>query len=145
MSDKKAVEKKPKKEKHIFATGKRKVAVARATAKKGTGRVLINKVPLEIFQPEIVRDIISEPVVLAGKTALQYDVNVSVKGGGIMGQAEAVRQALAKAFVEADKKLKPEFLKYDRTLLVADTRRNEPHKPSRSSAGPRRHKQRSKR
>jgi len=134
-----------KQEKHIFATGKRKAAVARASATKGTGKITINKIPLEIIQPSVAKDMIMEPVLLADGLGNSYDIKVSVKGGGVMGQAEAVRQAIAKVFVEIDKKLKPKFLEYDRTLLVADTRRNEPHKPSRSKAGPRRHKQRSKR
>lgn len=63
-----------------------------------------------------------------------------------MGQAEAVAQGIAKGLVDIKgEEMKKKFLKYDRTLLIPDTRRTEPHKPSRSKKGPRRHKQRSKR
>ncbi len=128
----------------IFATGKRKLAVARAVGRPGSGNVRINKKPLELY-PEVQRLFISEPLILAGKTAEKLDIEVSVKSGGVMGQAEAARQAIARILVEADPELKKKFLEYDRSLLIPDVRRNEPHKPSRSKKGPRRHKQRSKR
>lgn len=134
-----------KKEKPIFAVGKRKVAVARAILKKGTGKIVINSIPLNIFEPALARDMISESLMLAGDAAKQVDISVSMEGGGIMGQAEAARQAIAKSLAEFDKNLMPVFLHYDRSMIVADPRRNEPHKPSRSKDGPRRHKQRSKR
>jgi len=129
----------------IQKTGKRKKAVARAVAKSGKGKILINKKPLEIFEPEMLRLFIKEPLLLAGDVVNKLDISINVKGGGIFGQASAVRQAIAKALVEYDKSLKEKFLNYDRTLLVADARRTEPHKPSRSRKGTRRHKQRSKR
>jgi len=69
-----------------------------------------------------------------------------VKGGGVFGQTEAARQAIAKGLVEIfGSELRQKFLEYDRNLLVFDPRRTEPHKPPRSSQGPRRYKQRSKR
>ena len=129
----------------IQKTGKRKRAIARAVAKSGKGKILINKKPLEIFEPEMLRLLIKEPLILAGDSVKKLDININVKGGGIFGQASAVRQAIAKTLVEYDKNLKEKFLSYDRTLLVADARRTEPHKPSRSRKGARRHKQRSKR
>lgn len=134
-----------RKKKLIHVSGKRKQATARATVKQGTGIIRINGKPLSTIQPEIARLMIKEPILIADKTAKEYDFNINVKGGGITGQASAVRQVIAKALVEADKSLKQKFLDYDRSLLVADSRRTEPHKPSRSRAGPRRHKQRSKR
>ena len=127
------------------ASGKRKRAVARAFAKKGTGNIFINKRPLELFEPEAIRLMIKEPLLIGGDIAKKLDIDISVKGGGIFGQASAVRQAIAKVLVGHDKKLKEKFLSYDKSLLIADVRRTEPHKPSRSKAGPRRHKQRSKR
>ncbi len=152
MSDEKQAKENPakaekaaKKEKPIVAMGKRKVAVARAVLRKGSGKVLMNGTPLEMFEPALARDMISEPLALAAGAAGQSDILVTAEGGGVFGQAEAARQAIAKALVSFDKSLKPIFLQYDRYLLVADSRRNEPHKPSRSKDGPRRHKQRSKR
>jgi len=132
-----------KKTNHV--SGQRKRAIARVTAVPGTGKVIINKTSLEIYQPEISRLMIKEPLMLAGDSANKFDFKVNVKGGGITGQAGAVRQAIAKLLVINDKSLRKKFLDYDRSLLIADIRRTEPHKPSRSSAGPRRHKQRSKR
>lgn len=126
-------------------TGKRKRSVARAFAKKGSGKIMINKKPLDIVTPEMVRLMIKEPLIIGGAAANNLDITVNVSGGGVFGQASAARQAIAKLLVDHDKNLKEKFLNYDRSLLIADSRRTEPHKPSRSSAGPRRHKQRSKR
>ncbi|HDI02915.1 MAG TPA: 30S ribosomal protein S9 [Candidatus Aenigmarchaeota archaeon] len=129
-----------------MAVGKRKKAVAKAFIEKGTGIVKINNVPLEVIKPEMVRLMIQEPLILAGDLAKKVNIDVKVSGGGVVGQAEAARQAIALSLVEfGGKKYKTIFEEYDRHLLVKDPRRTEPHKPSRSSAGPRRHKQRSKR
>ncbi len=125
--------------------GKRKRAIARAFAKLGTGKIYINGKPLDLIEPEPVKLFIKEPLILAGNISNNLDIQVNVKGGGIFGQATAAREAIAKVLVEYDKSLKDKFLEYDRTLLVSDSRRTEPHKPSRSKKGPRRHKQRSKR
>ena len=132
----------------IQKTGKRKRAIARAVAKSGTGRVFINGKPLEIFEPEMIRLMIKEPLIIADNSAKDLDIDVNVKGGGVFGQASATRQAIAKALVEYDKTLKEKFLNYDRTLLIADARRTEQHHASGKGAskrGSRRHKQRSKR
>jgi small subunit ribosomal protein S9 len=133
-----------KKEKLVQVTGHRKRAVARATAKKGSGIIVINSKPMKSY-PEIPQLMMMEPLMIAGDVANGVDINVNVNGGGVMGQADAVRQAIAKVLVKFSRGLKSKFLDYDRHLLVADSRRTEPHKPSRSSQGPRRHKQRSKR
>ena len=134
-----------KKKTNIHGVGKRKRAIARAYAKAGSGKVFVNNQLLDVMQPELIRMMIGEPVVLAGATAKKLDIDVKVTGGGVWGQATAARQAIADVLAQTDKNLKEKFLKYDRSLLKADSRRTEPHKPSRSSAGPRRHKQRSKR
>ena len=135
------------KNKIVLATGKRKEAVARARIKPGVGEVTINEKPLDLWQPEYCRLKIREPLMLAGELAQQVDIKVNVRSGGISSQAEAIRQAIAKGLVEFfnDEELKQAYLDYDRSLLVYDPRRCEPHKPSRSKAGSRRHKQRSKR
>jgi len=143
--DRKAKAPASKKAKIVSTIGKRKDAIARATARLGTGKIFINSKPFSIMVPEIARMKVEEPLMIAGDAAKTVDIDISVSGGGVMGQADAIRQAIALALVAFDKKLKGQFLSYDRTLLVSDVRRNEPHKPSRSKAGPRRHKQRSKR
>jgi small subunit ribosomal protein S9 len=116
--------------KTIVTSGKRKTAIARATIKAGRGRVRINKIPVEIFQPEIARMLLMEPLIMAKKLVNKVDINVDVKGGGFMGQAEAARTAIARALFEwsKDEELRKAFLEYDRTLLVNDTRRKEPKK-----------------
>ncbi|QQG40307.1 MAG: 30S ribosomal protein S9 [Candidatus Aenigmatarchaeota archaeon] len=129
--------------------GRRKEAVAIATATQGSGIVRINRVRIENVQPEMRRLMVTEPLAIAEELAKTVDVDVHVQGGGVIGQAEATRQAIAHALLASAGKgaqaLRRAFDDYDRALLVSDARRNEPHKPSRSSAGPRRHKQRSKR
>ena len=119
------------KPKVINESGKRKTAVARATIKKGKGRVRVNKRPVEIHEPELARLKITEPLLLAGKRAETFDIDVNVQGGGIMGQADAARTAIARALVEYtdDDELKELYLAYDRTLLVSDPRRKLPKKP----------------
>ena len=138
---------KPVKEKIVLATGKRRTAVARARVKAGLGQVFINDVPIDLWQPEYARVKIREPLLLADELSQKVDIKVNASHGGIVSQADAIRQSIAKGMVEFfnDEKLKKIYLDYDRSLLVYDPRRTEPHKPSRSRKGARRHKQRSKR
>ena len=113
----------------LVTSGKRKTAIARATIKPGKGRIRINKIPVEIFQPEMAR-MIMEPLIMAKDLANKVDINVEVNGGGVMGQAEAARTAIARALVEwsGDEELKRVYIEYDRSLLVNDVRRKEPKK-----------------
>ena len=115
----------------INTSGKRKTAVARAAVMKGSGKVRINKIPLDVYGTELARLKVTEPLTIAGKKADKLDIKVSVEGGGIMGQADAVRTAIARGIVEytSDDELKEQYLAYDRTLLVNDTRTKESKKP----------------
>lgn len=115
----------------INTSGKRKTAIARAAVMKGTGKVRINKVPLEVFSTELARLKVTEPLTIAGKKAEKLDIKVNVAGGGQMGQADAVRTAIARGIIEYtnDEELKDQYLAYDRTLLVNDTRTKETKKP----------------
>ena len=117
------------------AAGKRKEAIARATARAGKGAVRINAVSLDIYSNEFARMRIQEPLAIAGQMAAEVDIDVSVIGGGWSSQAEAARLAIAKALVEytGSEQLKNTYLDYDRSLLVADTRRKEPRKFGRHS------------
>lgn len=112
----------------VVTSGKRKTAIARAVAREGVGRVRINKIPIEIFPMELPRRIMLEPLKIAGEIVKKVDIDVKVSGGGVMGQAEAARTAIARALVEffGDEELKKSFLEYDRTLLVNDVRRKLP-------------------
>lgn len=112
-------------------SGKRKTAVAKAIVKPGMGRIRINNVPLEIYEPEVARLKILEPLIETGEEVWRgLDINVKVRGGGFMGQAEAARMAIARALVKWTKSahLKSTFLKLDRTLIAGDPRRKEPKK-----------------
>ena len=115
----------------VNTSGKRKTAIARATVQKGTGIVRINKKPVELYEPEIARWKIMEPINIAANHMDKINIDVSVKGGGFMSQASAVRTAIAKGLLEytGDPSLKIAFLDHDRSLLVSDSRRKEPKKP----------------
>ena len=119
------------KTKVVNTSGKRKTAVARATVKAGRGRVRINRSPVEIYSPELAKSMIMEPLTLAGDKLGKVDISVSVNGGGIMGQAQAIRTAIARGLVKYfdDDELEETFRKYDRTLLVNDPRRKEAKHP----------------
>ncbi len=127
----------------ILTAARRKTARARAVIRKGVGRVRINGIPLEIYQPELARWKIMEPLLLAGKDIVsKIDIDINVKGGGIMGQASAARTAIARALIEwtGSEKLKALFMEYDRHLLVEDPRQAEPKKPRGRSARAKRQK-----
>jgi small subunit ribosomal protein S9 len=128
------------KAKVIQSRGKRKSAVARATLKAGNGKVRINGTVLENFTPELLRLKILEPLLLAGDVVKKLDVDVSVNGGGVNGQADAARLAIARCLVQHDENLKSVFNEYDRLLLVADVRRKEVCKPNDSKARAKRQK-----
>jgi len=115
----------------LVVSGKRKTAIARAAVKPGIGRIRINKVPIEIFEPEIAREKIMEPLLQAGDEVWkQLDIDIKVSGGGFMGQAEAARMAIANALLKWTKSahLHRVFADYDRTMIAGDPRRKEPKK-----------------
>lgn len=110
--------------------GKRKEAIARAAIRKGHGVVRFNRMRLDSLQNRYVRELVSEPVKLAPEVAAEVDIDVSVRGGGSMGQAQAARLAIARALVEYSQnpELKEKFGKRDKFLLAEDFRRVEPKK-----------------
>ena len=126
----------------VITSGKRKRAVARATLKRGKGKVKVNGIPLSECSPEFFRMRIEEPIIIAGDISNSIDIDVNIKGGGQSGQTEAARLAIARALVEytGSEDLKRAYIGYDRHLLVADVRRNEPHKPNKSSPRAKRQK-----
>ncbi len=130
MKRKKKVISKPK-EKVAHEAGKRKRAVARATIRKGKGFIKINSRSIDTFEPEVVRQRILEPVLIAGELTKNLNISVNVRGGGWSSQAEASRLAIAKALISytGSAELKKKYLDYDRYLLVADTRYKETRKP----------------
>ena len=115
----------------INSSGKNKTAIARATITKGTGRTRINKKPIEIYDPEFAKLKILEPLMLAGENVVSgIDINVKVSGGGIIGQANAVRTAIARGIVDwtNDTEIRDAFADYDRNLIVNDSRQKETKK-----------------
>ena len=131
----------------LHRAGKRKMAIARATISKGNGRVTINSIPLDIYGTRIARMKINESLMIASKYVNLNDINikVNVKGGGIMGQTDAIISSIARALVEWSKneKLHSAYLGYNRTVIAGDHRQTEPHKPSQSRKGPRHKRQKS--
>ncbi|NLX48454.1 MAG: 30S ribosomal protein S9 [Methanospirillum sp.] len=120
----------------INTSGKRKTSIARATLRAGHGVIRINSVPLESFGSDLTRMKISEPLLLYPAGIEGINASITVMGGGIMGQAEAVRTALARGIVawHNDPAIKDLYLGYDRTLLVNDSRQKEAKKPHGSGA-----------
>ncbi|MFH0812662.1 MAG: 30S ribosomal protein S9 [Pseudomonadota bacterium] len=90
-------------DKYICATGKRKTSIARVWLKEGQGALMINKRSLEeYFSRETARMIIKQPLFLTN-TFGKYDIAVNVKGGGISGQAGAIKHGISKALLEVNK------------------------------------------
>jgi small subunit ribosomal protein S9 len=115
----------------VNTSGKRKTAIARAVVKEGTGKVTVNKIPIELYTPELARIKIKEPLELASDKAANVDISVNVQGGGVMGQAAAIRTAIARGLVDfyKDEELEAMFKAYDRTLIINDDRRKLPKNP----------------
>lgn len=122
--------KKPKKSGAVVARGKRKESIARARVKGGKGHFRVNGSAINAVQNRYLRELMLEPVKLAGEKALQVDISASSYGGGVMGQAQAIRTAVARGLVEyfEDDSLKQAYLERDRSLLIEDPRRVEPKK-----------------
>ena len=115
----------------VITNGTRKKSVARAYLKDGTGIVRVNSRLLSNIEPMMSRLKMEEPLIIADEISKKYDIDVSVFGGGFNSQAEAARLAIARALLAKSAKLREEFLRYDRTLLVADVRQRESRKPNR--------------
>ena len=115
----------------LVVSGKRKTAAARAVVKPGVGRIRVNRTPVEIFEPEIAREKIMEPLLQAGEDVWkQLEMDIKTAGGGYMGQAEAARMAVANALLKWTKSthLRTVFTEYDRTMVAGDSRSKEPKK-----------------
>ena len=126
----------------VMTSGFRKTSVARATVVKGNGSMKINNKTLNEFNNNTLAQLrIEEPLVLSGLKD-KYDFKISVFGGGVNSQVDAIRQAIARALVELtdSEDLKNTFTQYDRALLVADTRYKETNKPNNSNPRAKRQK-----
>ncbi len=119
-----------KKTKVVVARGKRKESIARATIRDGKGNIRINCIALDAFGNKYMRHLVKQPLSFLGPEATTIDISVTVVGGGVMGQVQAARIAIAKALVQYfdGMGLKEKFVDFDRALLVEDVRRVEPKK-----------------
>jgi len=116
----------------FYGTGRRKTSVARVWVKSGEGIVKINRRALEeYFSREILRTLVRQPFE-ATDTLGKYDVMATVKGGGLTGQAEAVRHGIARALLEIDSTLRPYLKKAN--LLTRDPRKKERKKYGQKAA-----------
>jgi small subunit ribosomal protein S9 len=116
----------------IYATGKRKTAIARVWLAPGEGKFLVNKRALkEYFGRETSELIVLQPFDLTG-TRNQFDVTVNVRGGGILGQTEAIRHGISKALLQYNQEFKDALKKAG--LLTRDSRVKERKKYGRRGA-----------
>ena len=99
----------PKKKTNVsyLGTGRRKSSVARVYMAPGTGVITVNEKPLEQYLPqEVLRMVVKSPLVITN-TDGQYDININVYGGGLAGQAGAMRHGIARALLEAGEDYRP--------------------------------------
>jgi small subunit ribosomal protein S9 len=107
----------------FYATGKRKTAVARVWMRQGTGEITINKKPSgQYLHKETDRMLVMEPLVLT-ELRDKFDIYVNVKGGGISGQAGAIRHGISRALVNLDPGLRDTLKKAG--FLTRDSRMKE--------------------
>jgi len=93
-------------EKRFYATGKRKTAIARVYMKEGSGQMIINKRNFDdYFTRDSLKMLIQQPLEITGKKGL-FDFYVNVNGGGVSGQAGAVKHGIAKALIDFDVELR---------------------------------------
>ncbi len=119
-------------EQRFYATGKRKTSIARVWLQPGTGQIVINKKPSDQYlDRETSKMVIAQPLVLTG-TLGKLDVSINVLGGGISGQAGAIRHGISKALLE----INPEYREVLKRagFLTRDSRVKERKKYGRKSA-----------
>lgn len=116
----------------INTLGRRKTAVARVYLSDGTGKITVNKLDLEVyFKTPVLLDKVNQPFKITENVG-KYDVTVNVDGGGVNGQAEAIRLGISKALVEINADYKP-ALKAE-GLMTRDPRMVERKKPGQKKA-----------
>jgi small subunit ribosomal protein S9 len=115
-----------------YATGRRKNAIARVWIKRGGGRITVNGKALDVyFARPVLRMLLQQPLVSANR-ATQFDVECTVVGGGLSGQAGAVRHGLARAMITFEPDLRPLLKKGG--FLTRDSRAVERKKYGRAKA-----------
>lgn len=116
----------------INTTGRRKAAIARVYLSEGTGVVTINNKPLEVYFPsKVLQYIVKQAFLLSGNDS-KYDVKATLVGGGITGQAEALRLGISRALVEIDPEIRKTLKPHG--LMTRDPREVERKKPGQPKA-----------
>ncbi len=114
------------------AVGRRKTAVARVRLTPGTGKRIINNKPMKKYlQREVLEMVVEQPFETVGASD-RFDLRVNVYGGGLSGQAGAIRHGISRALVEFDENMKPALKK--RGFLTRDPRMVERKKSGRPKA-----------
>ncbi|HXW36851.1 MAG TPA: 30S ribosomal protein S9 [Nitrososphaerales archaeon] len=111
-------------------SGARKTAKATAALVPGKGRIKVNGTPVEVYEPEIARLHMLGAAMVVGDLREKYDVDISVSGGGFMGQADAAAMALSRAYVDQVRgsEVRDRINAYNKYLLSGDPRQAEPKK-----------------
>ncbi len=105
------------------ATGRRKTSIAKIILKKGDGQISVNSKPLDTYFPrETLRMVIKQPLEVTGMSS-KFNVVARVNGGGLSGQAGAIRHGIAKALITSDSDLRPKLKKEG--LITRDDRETE--------------------
>jgi small subunit ribosomal protein S9 len=113
-------------------TGRRKAAIARVYLSEGTGVIIINKKPLEVYFPsKVLQYIVKQAFLLSGNDS-KFDVKATLVGGGITGQAEALRLGISRALVEVNPEIRAMLKPYG--LMTRDPREVERKKPGQPKA-----------
>lgn len=113
-------------------SGRRKTAIARIYLKEGSGNITVNDKDYKVYFPTLPLQYIVNQALETSNQAGKFDIAVNVKGGGITGQAEATRLAIAKALVELDPEVKSALRA--KGLMTRDPRMVERKKPGRRKA-----------
>ena len=119
-------------EKQKIGLGRRKEAVTRVFLSKGDGNIIVNDLDYKAYFPQIYLQNQVELPITVVEGAGKYDIKINAAGGGVKGQAEAVRLAIAKAIVELDAEKKPALRA--KGLMTRDMRMVERKKPGRKKA-----------
>ena len=111
-------------------SGARKTARATAAIHPGAGRIRVNGMPLELWEPEVARLHLMGPVAVVGELREKYDLDVNVAGGGFMGQADAAAMAMARAYVDQVRgnEMRERMNAFNKYLLSGDPRQAESKK-----------------
>ena len=107
-------------------TGRRKQAVARVRLRPGTGTIIVNRRPFEDYFPVATHRMLSAEALRVTSTEEVYDVDATLDGGGISGQAGALRLGIARALIALDEEARPGLKKAG--LLTRDAREKERRK-----------------